>query len=47
MQFDPFLCKGTASLTGGFIIIIKLPNQAIASTPSAPRPTGAAETGGF
>jgi hypothetical protein len=25
------------------IIIIKLPNQAIASTPSAPRPTGAAE----
>jgi hypothetical protein len=27
------------------IIIIKLPNQAIASTPSAPRPTGAAERG--
>jgi hypothetical protein len=28
---------------GLIIIIIKLPNQAIASTPSAPRPTGAAE----
>jgi hypothetical protein len=27
------------------IIIIKLPNQAIASTPSALRPTGAAERG--
>jgi hypothetical protein len=28
-----------------YIIIIKLPNLAIASTPSAPRPTGAAERG--
>jgi hypothetical protein len=32
-------------LEGCIIIIIKLPNQAIASTPSAPRPTGAAERG--
>jgi hypothetical protein len=29
----------------GYIIIIKLPNQAIASTPSAPRATGAAKRG--
>jgi hypothetical protein len=27
--------------TGGIIIIFKIPNQAIASTPSAPRPTTA------
>jgi hypothetical protein len=37
-------CFGPFSLFGLFgliIIIIMLPNQAIASTPSAPRPSGA------
>jgi hypothetical protein len=39
------LCRKIEALLAVVIIIIKLPNQAIASTPSAPRPTGAAKRG--
>jgi hypothetical protein len=38
---DSISCNCQSSYVTAYIIIIMLPNQAIASTPSAPRPSGA------